>query len=210
MSVSFEMPTMGFGTWKIPRNITATVVYEAIKFAQIRHLDCACDYGNEVEVGEGIRRAITEGVVRREDLWITSKLWNTYHSPIHVAQACRKSISDLGIDYLDLYLIHFPFATKFVPFETRYPPEWIFDPNAESPGIEMDWSCPMHLTWAAMEDLVTTTRLARHIGVCNFNVQLLIDILSYCTIRPYCNQVEMHPYLSQNALLDFCRYVIVQ
>eukprot|EP01035_Chromulina_nebulosa_P031393 gene31393-41851_t len=205
MAAVLEIPAMGYGTWKIARSVASIAVYEAIKFAGIRHIDCACDYGNEVEVGLGIKRAIEEGVVQRENLWITSKLWNTYHSALHVEQACRKSLSDLGLEYFDLYLIHFPIAMKFVPFEVRYPPEWIYDPSADNPKIELDWESPLHLTWAAMEKLVVETKLARRIGVCNFNVQLLMDLLSYCTVRPYCNQVESHPYLTQTALLSFCR-----
>ena len=99
-----------------------------------RHLDCACDYGNEVEVGLGIARAIDEGLVTREDLWITSKLWNTYHAPEHVEPAIRRTLSDLGVEYVDLYLIHFPISLRYVPFEERYPPEWLFDPEAGPPG----------------------------------------------------------------------------
>lgn len=90
-----------YRTWKIPKASTASMVYETIKMG-VRHLDCACDYGNEVEVGEGIKRAITEGLVKREDLFITSKLWNTYHAPEHVPLAAQRSLNDLGISYFDL------------------------------------------------------------------------------------------------------------
>ena len=103
--------------------------YEALR-AGYRHIDAACDYGNEKEVGEGIARAFSEGWLQRKDIWITSKLWNTYHKREHVEMAARKSLEDLQIDYFDLYLIHFPIALRFVPFETRYPPEWIYDPSA--------------------------------------------------------------------------------
>jgi D-xylose reductase len=144
-----EIPAFGLGTWKISKAEAADVVYNAIKTVGIRHIDCACDYGNEVEVGAGIRRAIDEGVVTREDLWITSKLWNTYHSPEHVELACRKTLQDLGLSHVDLYLIHFPISMKFVPFETRYPPEWIYDPTVSHPRIEQV-SVPVHLTWAGM------------------------------------------------------------
>lgn len=99
-----------------------------------RHFDCACDYGNEKEVGEGLRQGMEANLVSRQELWITSKLWNTYHSPEHVQMACEKSLSDLGLDYLDLYLVHFPISLKFVPFETRYPPEWIHDPTGPNPN----------------------------------------------------------------------------
>lgn len=90
-------------------------------------MDCACDYGNEVEVGHGVKRALDEGLCTRQELWITSKLWNTYHAREHVKAACQKSLSDMGVDYFDLYLIHFPISQKFVPFETRYPPVLTID-----------------------------------------------------------------------------------
>ena len=119
------MPAVGFGTWKVPRYATADAVLAAIRLGY-RHLDCACDYGNEAEVGAGIQAAIAEGLGTRDELWITSKLWNTYHAREHVELACRKTLADLGVDYVDLYLVHFRIALKFVPFETRYPPEWIY------------------------------------------------------------------------------------
>lgn len=131
-----SIPSVGLGTWKIAKDKAADAVYSAIKDVGMRHIDAACDYGNEVEVGQGIARAISEGVVKREDLWITSKLWNTYHKPEHVEMACRKSLIDLGLDFIDLYLIHFPLSLAFVPIETRYPPEWIHDPSSPNPKIE--------------------------------------------------------------------------
>jgi diketogulonate reductase-like aldo/keto reductase len=198
------IPLLGLGTWKIPKDKAQDIVYHAIKELHIRHIDCACDYGNEVEVGRGINQAIHEGVVTREDLWITSKLWNTYHRYEHVLPAAQKSLTDLGLEYFDLYLIHFPIPLKFVPFETRYPPEWIHDPTAAVPRIEMDDQAPNHLTWKGMEELVDRG-LARNIGVCNFNVQHIIDLLSYARIRPFSNQVELHPYLPQTALVKFCQ-----
>eukprot|EP01039_Chlorochromonas_danica_P006828 gene6828-7543_t len=198
------IPTYGLGTWKIAKDKSQEIVYSAIKDQGVRHIDCACDYGNEVEVGRGIAQAIAEGIVRREDLWITSKLWNTYHREEHVKAAFDRSLKDLGLTYLDLYLIHFPIALKYVPFETRYPPEWIHDPSASQPTIVLEPKAPLHKTWAAMETLVHSG-LVRHIGVSNFNVQLLMDVLSYATIRPFCNQVEIHPYNTQESLREVCQ-----
>ena len=145
LSTGAKMPVLGFGLWKIPTDQCAEAVYQAIK-AGYRCLDGACDYGNEVQVGEGIKKAIDEGLVKREDLWITSKLWNTFHRKEHVQAACEKSMKDLGVDYLDLYLIHFPISLKYVPHETRYPPEWIYDPSAAEPRLEEDL-VPYQETW---------------------------------------------------------------
>ena len=137
-------------------------------------MDCACDYGNEVEVGHGIKRAIDEGVCTRQDLWITSKLWNTYHAKEHVKPACQKSLSDMGVDYFDLYLVHFPISQKFVPFETRYPPEWIHDPSGENPRIELE-PVPYAQTWAGMESLVDEG-LVKNIGVANLVVSAYVNL----------------------------------
>ena len=99
-------------------------------------------------------------------------------------------------------MIHFPISMKFVPFETRYPPEWIYDPSSAHPKIELD-PVPISETWAAMEDLVTAG-LTKYIGICNFVAQGIMDLLSYCKIRPYVLQVELHPYLVQQQLVDYC------
>jgi D-xylose reductase len=197
-----QMPALGLGTWKIPREECAETVHAAIA-AGYRHLDCACDYGNEVEVGRGIARAIDEGLVTREDLWITSKLWNTYHAPEHVEPAIRRTLSDLGLEYLDLYLIHFPISLRFVPFEERYPPEWLFDPEAESPRMEFE-DVPIASTWAAMEGL-WEAGLTRDLGVCNMTTGFLRDLLAGALIPPAVLQVEMHPFLTQERLLRYAR-----
>jgi len=195
------IPAVGLGVWKIANDQCANAVYECLKMGY-RHIDSACDYGNEKEVGEGIARAIKEGICTREDLWVTSKLWNTYHRPEHVEAAFRRSLNDLGLEYMDLYLIHFPISLKFVPFEKRYPPGWTFDPDSSDPKMEME-SVSTRETWEAMEALVAGG-CCRNIGVANFNCQHLRDLLSYAKIRPICNQVELHPYLQQEKLLRFC------
>jgi D-xylose reductase len=194
------MPAIGLGTWKIERKQTAAAVTEAIA-AGYRHIDSAADYGNEAETGAGIRAAIDAGLCSREDLWITSKLWNTYHRKEHVRAACERSLSDLGLGYLDLYLIHFPIATRFVPFEERYPPDWTFDPSAAKPQVEFD-RVPIAETWMAMEGLVDAG-LVREIGVCNFTSGLLLDLIANSRIKPAMLQIESHPYLTQEKLLRF-------
>jgi D-xylose reductase len=143
------------------------------------------------------------GALRRDQLWVTSKLWNTNHAPQHVRAACERSLSDLGLDYLDLYLIHFPIALEYVPPEKRYPAGWFYDPDAAKPQMK-PVKVPIAETWRAMEGLVTAG-LVRNIGVCNFGVSLLRDLLSYAEVRPAVLQVEMHPYLTQEKLVRFCR-----
>ena len=193
-----SMPTVGLGLWKIDPGAVADAVYQAIKVGY-RHLDSAADYGNEKEVGEGIALAITDGLCSRDELWVTSKLWNTYHRHEHVEAACRKSLEDLGLDYFDLYLVHFPIALSYVDFNDRYPPEWIFDPEAENPGMRLD-AVPLSETWGAMEKLVEVG-LCRQIGICNYSTSLVHDLMSYARIKPAMLQVESHPYHTQEALL---------
>jgi len=197
-----SIPKVGFGLWKVDQKTCADVVYQAIK-AGYRHLDSASDYGNEMQVGQGIKRAIDDGLCVREDLWVTSKLWNTYHASEHVALAMQKSLDDLGLEYLDLYLVHFPIALEFIPFEQRYPAEWLFDPAQPELGMK---AAPVSLqeTWVAMEELVDNGK-ARQIGICNYNSGLLQDLLSYARIKPAMLQIESHPYLTQEKLLRMCR-----
>ena len=192
------MPAVGLGLWKIDSQQTAQVVCNAIEIGY-RHLDSAADYGNELEVGAGIAQALTKGLCSREDLWITSKLWNTYHNPEHVEAACRKTLQDLGVEYLDLYLIHFPISLQFVDFETRYPPEWFFDPSAAQPKMQID-PVPLSDTWKAMEAL-QKKGLVKNIGICNYNSGLLHDLMAYAEIKPAMLQIESHPYLTQESLI---------
>ena len=202
LNTGAQLPSVGFGFWKVDRLATADVARQAIE-AGYRHLDCACDYGNEADVGQGIRQAISDGLCTRDDLWVTSKLWNTFHSAEHVRLACEKSLSDLGLKQLDLYLMHFPIAQRFVPIDVRYPPGWFFDPAAEKPRME-EVRIPISETWRAMEQLVDDG-LVKHIGLCNFGTSLLRDLLSYARIRPSVLQVESHPFLTQERLLRYCQ-----
>ena len=196
------MPAVGLGTWKISGDTVGGVVREAAAIGY-RHFDCASDYGNEREVGEGLAAALSDGVCRRDDLWVTSKLWNTDHRAEHVRPACERSLADLGLDYLDLYLIHFPIALEHVDPATRYPAGWFYDPDSESPAMKPA-RVPIAETWGAMEELVRAG-LVKEIGVCNFGVSLLRDLLSYAQIAPAALQVESHPRLTQEKLLRFCQ-----
>lgn len=197
-----RIPSLGLGTWKIPQAAAPNVIKEAIRLGW-RHFDCACDYGNERAVGDGLAAAFAEGLCRREDLWITSKLWNTYHEPKYVRAACERSLRDLKLDVLDLYHVHFPISLAYVPFDVRYPPEWFHDPKAAKPAMK-PIQVPIADTWGAMEELVRAG-LVKRIGVCNFGTSLLRDLLSYAKIRPSVLQVELHPYLTQARLLRYCQ-----
>ena len=196
-----KFPAVGLGTWKLPKPAAPQLVHEAIRIGY-RHLDCACDYGNEAEVGAGLAAAIAAGDCRREDIWVTSKLWNTYHEPRHVRAACERSLRDLRLSELDLYLVHFPIALAFVPFDVRYPPEWIHDPKAAHPAMK-PIDVPYADTWGAMEEL-QRAGLVKRIGVCNLPIAMLRDVLAGCSIRPAVHQIELHPYLAQPRMLRYC------
>merc|ERR1711935_37121 len=184
-----KIPILGLGTWKSKPGQVEKAVEHALK-SGYRHLDCAACYGNETEVGAGI---LASGV-DREEIFVTSKLWNNKHHPEDVETACRKTLSDLGLSYLDLYLIHWPVA-----FERGDDP---FPKNED--GIpRFDTTIHPTDTYFAMEKLVDLG-LVKSIGLSNFNSQQIQDILSKCKTKPVTNQVESHPYLNQARLINFC------
>jgi D-xylose reductase len=201
LAAGSQMPALGLGVWKVENSAAPKLIEEAVRTGW-RHFDCASDYGNEAEVGIGILNVLSSGSVRREELWVTSKLWNTNHRAEHVRAACERSLRDLKLDYLDLYLIHFPIALEYVPPETRYPAGWFHDPDATQPRMKSA-RVPVAETWGAMEELLRAG-LVKNIGVSNFGVSLLRDLLSYAKVRPAVLQVEMHPYLTQEKLVRFC------
>lgn len=187
-----QMPLFGLGTWKSPPNDAYHAVLEAIRIGY-RHIDCAHIYKNEKEIGEAFAKAFKEGWVKREELWITSKLWNDCHEEQHVLPALKQTLQDLQLDYLDLYLIHWPVAVKHgVNFASTR--EDFLSPE----------EAPLTKTWVAMEKGVDLG-LTRHIGLSNFNIAKLKEILATARIRPEMNQVELHPFLQQNDLLAFCK-----
>jgi len=153
------------------------------------------DYGNEKEAGEGVARAIKDGLVKREDLFLVSKLWNTFHEGHQVEPIVRKQLADWGIDYFDLYYIHFPVALKYVDPSVRYPPGWEYDGKEVIPI-----GAPIQETWTALESLVEK-KLAKSIGISNFQGSLILDLLRYAKTKPAVLQIEHHPYLVQPTLL---------
>ncbi|KIJ22069.1 hypothetical protein PAXINDRAFT_165368 [Paxillus involutus ATCC 200175] len=192
-----KMPLVGFGLWKVTRSTCADTVYNAIK-AGYRLFDGAGDYGNEKEAGEGVRRAISDGLVKREELFITSKLWNTFHAHDHVKTISKMQLGLWGIDYFDLFLVHFPIALQYVDPSHRYPPEWFGDD-----GKVHFQNIPMSETWGAMEELVDEG-LVKNIGLSNCQGSLILDVLRYAKYEPQVLQVELHPYLAQDALVQLC------
>jgi len=186
-----KIPSIGLGTWLSKKNEVYDAVVEAIRFGY-RQIDCAYIYQNEKEIGQAIQFAIKSGWVKREDLFITSKLWNSDHAPERVDIAIRRSLKDLQLDYLDLYLIHWPVA-----FKTGH--EQAKDASDLLTPDEM----PILTTWQAMEQS-KINGLTKHIGVSNFNIQKLQKLINEAGIKPELNQVELHPYFQQTDLVDFC------
>ncbi|KAJ3215311.1 hypothetical protein HDU67_000588 [Dinochytrium kinnereticum] len=186
------IPALGLGTWKAQPNEVAEAVKHAVKIGY-RHLDCAYIYENEKEIGEALRGIFASGIPR-SSLFITSKLWNTFHRPEDVARAIDITLSDLGLQSLDLYLVHWPLA-----FKNRG------DGNSEkdAAGKTVFDTVPIIDTWRAMEALVDAGKV-KAIGVSNFNITKLKALLSEARIKPAVNQVELHPYLPQDELLEFC------
>ncbi|WP_340157706.1 aldo/keto reductase [uncultured Maribacter sp.] len=186
-----EMPILGLGTFRSEPIEVYNAVLSAIKIGY-RHIDCAAAYGNEKEVGNAIADAIKQGLVSREDLWVTSKLWNASHGEENVIPALKQTLEDLQLEYLDLYLIHWPVALK----------KGTEMPEKASDFIPLS-EVPLTNTWKGMEAALEEG-LAKHIGVSNFNENQLKEILATAVHQPEMNQVEMHPFLQQEALQSFC------
>ncbi|XP_023029516.2 aldo-keto reductase 1B [Leptinotarsa decemlineata] len=186
-------PIFGLGTWKSKPGEVTQAVKDAIDIGY-RHIDCAHVYGNEAEVGAALKAKLADGTVKREELYITSKLWNTFHRPDLVEPALKTTLKNLGLEYLDLYLIHWPFALK--------EDGELFPTNADGTTAYSDVDYVD--TWKAME-AVQEKGLTRSIGVSNFNKKQIERVLQNCTIKPVTNQIEVHPYLNQKKLIEYLK-----
>ncbi|XP_067656994.1 aldo-keto reductase family 1 member B7-like isoform X2 [Haliotis asinina] len=191
-----SMPVLGLGTWQSTKGEVAEAVKAAIDCGY-RHIDCAWLYGNEAEVGQAIKAKIDEGTIKREDLFITTKLWNTFHRPDLVEGSMKGSLDLLRLSYVDLYLIHWPFGFKEDTGELM--PRNADNTIALSDVDYLD-------TWKAMESLVEKG-LTRSIGVSNFNSEQIQRILQMEGLKyaPVNNQVEINPYNTSDKLISFCR-----
>jgi alcohol dehydrogenase (NADP+) len=191
---SGEMPALGFGTLIPDRAMTITATRNALE-AGFRHIDCAERYRNECEVGEALQAGLAACEIAREDIFVTTKLWNTNHRPERVEPAFEASLERLRLKYLDLYLIHTPFA--FQPGDEQ-------DPRDRSGNVLYDSGVTLLDTWKAMESLVGHGK-CRAIGLSDITLDGLLPIYESARIKPAVIQVESHPYLPETELLEFCR-----
>ena len=189
-----RMPVLGFGTLIPDAAATIVATRDALN-AGFRHFDCAERYRNECEVGEALREGLAGGAIAREDIFVTTKLWNTNHRPERVEPAFRGSLDRLGLDYLDLYLVHTPFA--FQPGDEQ-------DPRDQNGNVLYDRGVTLLDTWEAMESLVGGGR-CRAIGLSDIGVDELLPLYESARIKPAVIEVEAHPYLPETDLLEFCK-----
>eukprot|EP00056_Hartaetosiga_gracilis_P004033 m.70695 g.70695 ORF g.70695 m.70695 type:complete len:335 (-) comp11677_c0_seq1:38-1042(-) len=209
-------PQVGLGTWKAEKGVVGEAVKNAITAAGYRHIDCASNYLNEAEIGDALESLFEEKAVAREDLFLTGKLNNPYHHKEHVLPHLQKTLMDLKVDYLDLWLMHWPVAFKYVPYDsTKRGFHDSYDPDncseleevssAENPGTaKLDHSVSIRETWEAMEACVEAG-LVKHIGLSNVPAILVHDVLTYAKVKPAVIQNEMHPYCQQSALCEYAR-----
>ena len=191
---SGRMPALGFGTLIPDAAETITATRNALE-AGFRHFDCAERYRNEHEVGEALQAGMAAGGIARADIFVTTKLWNTNHRPERVEPAFEASLKRLGLEYLDLYLIHTPFA--FQPGDEQ-------DPRDQNGSVIYDNQVTLLDTWRAMENLVDRGK-CRAIGLSDITLDILLSIYEPARIKPAVVQVESHPYLPETELLEFCK-----
>jgi alcohol dehydrogenase (NADP+) len=191
---SGRMPALGFGTLIPDAAMTFTATKNALE-AGFRHFDCAERYQNEREVGEALQAGLADDGIRREDIFVTTKLWNTNHRPERVEPAFEASVLRLRLNYLDLYLMHTPFAFQSGDDQ---------DPRDQNGNVLYDRGVTLLETWRAMESLVDHGR-CRAIGLSDISLDEFLLIYESARIKPAVIQVESHPYLPETELLNFCK-----
>lgn len=189
------IPVVGLGTYEAPPGVVENVVRIAID-AGYRHFDCADFYENEDEVGRALREAINDGKVKREDLFITSKVWPNWYARGRPTKSAQRSLKNMGFDYLDLLLIHWPTPLKQVDDD--------FYPRDQSDQCLFDHSIQLIDVWKEFEQ-IKRSGLTRSIGVSNFNSEQIDDLIKNSSTVPAMIQVESHPFLSNAKLLNWCR-----
>jgi len=192
-----EMPAIGLGTWKMEDGTATELVKSALGLGY-RHIDCAPIYLNEADVGAAFNEVFSAGEITREEVWVTSKLWCNRHRPDLVRGALEQTLQDLQIEYLDLFMIHWPIVFRHD----------VHRPESGADFVSLD-EIPLAETWKSLESFVDAG-LCKNIGVCNFSLKKLKAILADCRIKPSANQVECHPFLPQTELLDYCQSEGVQ
>lgn len=200
LSSGASIPVVGFGTWRAGPGETESSVYCALQ-SGYRHIDCAKIYGNEKEVGAGITRAISEGLVKREELFLTTKVWNDSHTTERTQRSVTESLADLQVSYLDLVLIHWPVEFAYLPEKGMFPRD---DKGVVINDTDPSSGASIKACWQALEGLVSAGSV-RSIGVSNFSIEEIQTLLAYAKIKPVCNQVELQPYFPQDELLAFVK-----
>jgi L-glyceraldehyde reductase len=203
LNTGASIPQLGFGTWQAEPGQVEAAVFEALK-AGYRHIDLAKVYGNQKEIAQAFKKAFGGEVpnLKREDVFITSKLWNSQHRPEHVADALDDCLAELGLDYLDLYLVHFPVAFD----ETKDPNNQLFPLDESSShsdkDVKMYDGVSIVNTWKAMTQL--DKKKARAVGVSNHTKEHLQALIDGTGVTPAANQIERHPRLLQPELIKYC------
>ncbi|KAL8717871.1 MAG: hypothetical protein Q9181_008268, partial [Wetmoreana brouardii] len=182
------IPGLGFGTWNLDKSNVSEAVSAALQTGY-RHLDCATAYYNQKEVGKGIAHGLKKADISRSDIWVTSKLWNDHHDPSRVEEALDQTLSDLGLEYLDLWLMHWPVAT-----------------SPDTGENKLDYLD----AWHAMEKLHKQTDKLRNIGICNFSPGQLEILITNSTTIPAVHQFEIHPYLPQSDWVNWHKILGIQ
>ncbi|OJD20258.1 hypothetical protein ACJ73_08408 [Blastomyces percursus] len=201
LNTGYQIPLLGYGTWQAAPGEVGAGVFQALK-AGYRHLDLAHIYQNQREVAEGLKKAFKEiPGLKREDIFITSKLWNNHHKPEHVERSLDISLDELGLDYLDLFLIHWPVAFEYRSDTDLFPLD-LASTNPKN-DVKIDDSVSLADTWKAMTNLPKSK--VRSVGVSNHTVAHIEALIKATGIVPAVNQVERHPLLQSTELVDYCK-----